>query len=65
MHIIITCWGQIVIICTRYSSQQVLFGLFQNRKKQFLAGHEGQRPVTKLIRCTKCPISWTTVSVEN
>ena len=27
---------------------------------QFLFGREGQRPVTKLSRCLKCPIIWTT-----
>ena len=59
IHFIIL-WGQIAIICTRNSSQQVLIGLFPNRKMQFLVGHEGQRPVTKLSWCSKHPISWTT-----
>ena len=29
------------------------------RKGQFLVGHEGQQPVTKLSRCPERPISWT------
>ena len=45
MHIIIyfiVHWRQIVIICTRNSSQQVLIGLFPNKKNAVL----GQQPVT-------------------
>ena len=62
MHIIIhflIYWGQIVIICTKNGSQRVLIGFFPNRKMQFLVWREGQRPITKLSRCPKRPISWT------
>ena len=45
------CFSNVVSVCPiHWPCRSVM---------QFLVGREGQRPVTKLSRCPKRPISWT------